>query len=196
MKSHSAEVLAQCIGVIYEVFIVKKVCVPKPHDFHLLRLKQALGWVGLLSLLVAWKTAIVQQLSLISVNILVLSYLVSPNGGLYPVMDMAPPIMIMWAGAVWASSLAILGRCRSRYFHSSWFAFSGLTWSVLKDTFCRKNKSHFGSYMFFIFRSWQDLNTHRKFSSVSFIHLCRNESGFMKFVFFEKSFYSKPIPWP
>lgn len=91
------------------------------------------------------------------------------------------------------NSLAIVGRYQARYFHSSWLAFSGLTWGVLKDTFCKK-RSHLGSHMFFIFRSWQDLKTHRRFSSVWSIHLCRNEPGWMKFVLFENSFYSKPIP--
>lgn len=74
----------------------------------------------------------------------------------------------------------------------SQLAFCGLRLSVSQDTFSRK-KSHFGSYIFFIFRSWQDPNKQKKFSSVSSIHLCRNEPGFMKFVLFEKNHF---IPSP
>lgn len=57
--------------------------------------------------------------------------------------------------------------------------FSGLTSSPLTDTF-------YGKKLFFIFGSWQDRNTEKSISSVSSIHLCGNEPGFMKFVLFEK----------
>lgn len=41
--------------------------------------------------------------------------------------------------------------------------------------------------MLFIFGSWRDLNT--KISSVSPIHLCRNEPGFIKLVLFWKNHF-------
>ena len=74
--------------------------------------------------------------------------------------------------------------------------FSGLTSNVLTDTFCGKRNSYLGLICFSCLGLGKT-HTHRTISYVSSIHLCRNESGFMKFVFLKKKlFNSQTIPWP
>ena len=137
-----------------------------------------------------------QHPSLVSINILVPPHRVGPNCHLYQVMQTASWMILKWEDAVCRSFGSFSADIGHDIFITHCSPFSGLTSSVLTDTFCGKKNSYLGlirvSYLG-LGKTW----TCRKISFVFSIHLCENEPGFMKFVFLKKKlFNSQPMPWP
>lgn len=126
-----------------------------------------------------------QHPSLVSINILVPPHWVGPNCHLYQVMQTAPWMILEWEDAVCRSCGSFSADIGHDIFITHCSPFSGLTSSVLTDTFCGKRNSYLGlirvSYLG-LGKTW----TCRKISSVFPIHLCENEPWFMKFVFLKK----------
>lgn len=125
-----------------------------------------------------------QHPSLVSINILVPPHRVGPNCHLYQVMQTAPWMILKWEDAVCTSFGSFSADIGHDIFITHCSPFSGLTSSVLTDTFCGK-KIHI--WVSCVFHIWVLARPeHVEKSPLFFLYTCVRMSQDLWSLFFWK----------